>query len=81
MRKYVIISSLIGSAVIFCMVIDVFDSLFMFLLFGMIPGVDTPLTPQQMLLLYALIATTTTFALSRNVLFSKLRAHASTPQA
>ncbi len=53
MRQGVIIASLIGSFLVFALTIDLFDTLFMFVLFGIIPGRVEPLSANQMLLIYA----------------------------
>ena len=52
MRQTLIIASLVGSTVIFALVIDLFDTLFMFLLFGILPGQGQRLSANEMLTIY-----------------------------
>jgi hypothetical protein len=52
MRKLIISTCLAGSFFIFAAVINLYDALFMFLLFGILPGRDEQLSANQMLVLY-----------------------------
>lgn len=53
MRQTVIVISLLGSLMLFAMTINLFDTLVMFLLFGILPGQDTPVSANQMLTIYS----------------------------
>lgn len=53
MRQTAIATSLLGSFVLFALTINLFDTLVMFLLFGILPGQDTPVSANQMLAIYA----------------------------
>lgn len=48
MREFIILASLIGSAVVFVLTINLPEHLLMFVLFGILPGENTMLTPLQM---------------------------------
>jgi hypothetical protein len=61
MRQAVICMSLIGSFIVFALTIDLLNSIFMFLLFGILPGREEPLSANHMLAIYAL-ATVFVFA-------------------
>ena len=52
MRQLIIASSLIGSFLIFSMVVNLFDTLVMFLLFGILPGRSEPVSANNMLAIY-----------------------------
>jgi hypothetical protein len=52
-RKLIISTCLVGSFVIFAAVINLYDAMFMFLLFGILPGRDEQLSANQMLVLYS----------------------------
>ena len=56
MRTSIIIASLIGSFLVFSASTDLFNSLFMLVLFGVVPGSNVPLPADQMLTIYALCA-------------------------
>jgi hypothetical protein len=53
MRKLIIVFNLLGSAIVFGLSIDAYDSFVMFLLFGIVPGSETPLSASEMLALHA----------------------------
>lgn len=53
MRQGVIIANLTGSFIVFALTIDLFDTLFMFVLFGIVPGRTEPLSANQMLFIYS----------------------------
>ncbi|MDQ5932017.1 MAG: hypothetical protein QG649_102 [Patescibacteria group bacterium] len=52
MNKVVTILSIFGSFIIYALTVDLFEQLFMFVLFGFIPGRAEPLTANQMLFIY-----------------------------
>ncbi len=52
MRRAVIYSCLIGWLVIFCLTINLFESVTMFLLFGVVPWSQAALSAQSMLVFY-----------------------------
>lgn len=54
MRRLLIIASLAGSITIFALSIDLFDSLFMFVLFGVVPFKAQPIPATEMMLIYSL---------------------------
>jgi hypothetical protein len=54
MRRLVIIASLVGSLTVFALSIDLFDALFMFIFFGVIPGRVEPLPAFEMLMVYSI---------------------------
>lgn len=56
MRRAIIYSSLVGQLVIFCLASNIFESITMFLLFGVVPWQTSPLSPQIMLSFYYLAA-------------------------
>lgn len=56
MRRTLIITSLLGSLVIFALTIDLFDAIFMFVFFGVTPFRAEPIPAVQMLLVYSLTA-------------------------
>ena len=56
MRQMVIGLSLLGSLLIFALTVDLFDTIVLFLLFGILPGRTAPLSPDQMLTIYAVIS-------------------------
>ncbi len=56
MRRAVIYSCLIGWLVIFCLTINLFESVTMFLLFGVVPWSQAALSAQSMLVFYYTIA-------------------------
>lgn len=53
MRESLIITSLIGSFIVFCMSIDLFNAVVMFVLFGILPGQTNPLPAASMLAIYS----------------------------
>ena len=53
MRQAITVISLLGSFMVFALTIDLFDSLFMFVLFGVVPGRAEPIAANQMLSIYA----------------------------
>ncbi|MES2876334.1 MAG: hypothetical protein V4678_02565 [Patescibacteria group bacterium] len=57
MRQLFIVFSLIGSFIVFSLTINLFDTMFMFLLFGILPGRAEPLSANHMLTIYS-VATT-----------------------
>ncbi|GEM_PF-1560627 len=52
MRRSLIATSLAGSFIIFSLTIDLFDAIFMFVFFGVIPFTTEPIPAMQMLLVY-----------------------------
>lgn len=52
MRQLIIAFSLIGSFVVYAAVVDLFDTLVMFLLFGILPGRSEPISANHMLSIY-----------------------------
>ena len=70
MRRAVIYTCLIGWLVIFCLTIDFFESLTMFLLFGIVPWSHISLSAQNMLTFYYLIASVIIFIVIRKQLKS-----------
>ncbi len=62
MKRSITYASLFGSVIIFCLATNFIETLFMFLLFGFIPGRSEPFSAQEMLAFYtsvlALIAIT-----------------------
>lgn len=58
MRRAIIYSCLIGQLVIFCLASKLFESITLFVLFGVVPWQSTPLSPQVMLSIYSLIIAT-----------------------
>ena len=58
MRRAIIYSCLVGQLVILCLVTNAFESLTMFVLFGVVPWQSTPLSPHAMLSFYYLAAGT-----------------------
>ena len=48
MRELIISTSLVGSLIVFAFVINVPENLLMFILFGIVPGSNTVLSPLQM---------------------------------
>ncbi|MBP9667390.1 hypothetical protein KBD87_01095 [Candidatus Saccharibacteria bacterium] len=48
MHSKIITASLIGSAIVFALTIDLFSNLLMFLLVGQVPGTHVVLSPAQM---------------------------------
>ena len=63
MRQVVVWSSLIGSAFVLALTVELFDNMVMFLLFGILPGRVEPLSADQMLLIYG-VATASVFLYS-----------------
>lgn len=57
MRRSLIIASLAGSFGILTLTSGVFEHLFMFVLFGMLPGSNEPLSASAMLALWGLVLT------------------------
>lgn len=55
MRRAIIYSCLIGQLIIFCLSSNVFESITLFLLFGVLPWQAAPLSPQAMMLFYSAI--------------------------
>lgn len=53
MRQAIIWLNVIGMFIMFALTIDLFDALVMFLLFGILPGREEPLSANQMLSIYA----------------------------
>lgn len=53
MRQAIIFLSLLGSFTVFALTVQLFDILVMFLLFGILPGQATPLSANQMLVIYS----------------------------
>lgn len=64
MRKNVIVASLVGWAMIFGITSEIFSSLLMFLLVGIVPGTDTVLSPLQM---GALLSIATSVGISMSI--------------
>ena len=56
MREFIISASLIGSLLIYALVINVSEMLIMFTLFGIVPGSEKVLTPLQMQQVWLTIA-------------------------
>lgn len=52
MKAAITYACLLGSLVIFCLAVNIFETLVMFLLFGVVPGQTTPLAAQDMLAFY-----------------------------
>ena len=52
MRRSLITTSLVGSLTIFVLTIDLFDAIFMFVFFGIVPFNTEPIPAIQMLLVY-----------------------------
>lgn len=55
MRRAITMINLIGSFIVFGLTIGLFDTLVMFLLFGLIPGRDVALSATQMLTFYGVL--------------------------
>ena len=62
MRNIITYLSLSGSALIFCLVTDLFDTMLMFLLFGVVPGRAEPVSAELMLVSYATLIALMTFS-------------------
>lgn len=71
MRRAIIYSCLLGQLVIFCLVTNMFESITMFMLFGVVPWQTSPLSPQSMLLFYC-FAASTVITLSARKQFTQL---------
>lgn len=56
MKQTIIYSSLVGWFILFCLATNLFESIAMFLLFGIVPWSSTALSAQSMLLFYFVIA-------------------------
>ena len=56
MRQIVIGLCLLGSLLIFALTVDLFDTIVLFLLFGILPGRTAPLSPDHMLSIYAVVS-------------------------
>jgi hypothetical protein len=69
MRQFIITFNLFGSFVIFALVTNLFEQAVMFVLFGFIPGIDEPLSPNQMLGIYGLAS----LGVATHVLHVRLR--------
>lgn len=52
MRRLLIKASLAGSLIVFALSIDLFDAIFMFVFFGVVPLKAEPIPAVQMLLVY-----------------------------
>lgn len=52
MRQLTVAVSLTGSFIIYALVVNLFDALFMFLLFGVLPGRTEQLSANHMLTIY-----------------------------
>lgn len=84
MRRVIIGSCLIGQLIIFCLTANLFESLTMFLLFGVVPWQQTALSPQIMLGFYYVAASaviTLGFRRHFNQLLTSLRFNRSRAQA
>ena len=55
MKRGITYTSLFGSAIIFCLATNFIETLFMFLLFGFIPGKSEPFSAQEMLAFYVCV--------------------------
>lgn len=55
MKQSIIASSLLGSLCIYLLVINFFETAVMLLLFGIYPGAASAISPQAMLLGYAIV--------------------------
>lgn len=55
MRRAIVYSCLIGQLVIFCLASNVFESITLFLLFGVLPWQSAPLSPQAMMVFYSAV--------------------------
>ena len=76
MRESVIITSLIGSFVIFSLSVDLFSTLFMFVLFGILPGQSQPLSASSMLSVYSFAAGTVSLYVLRGGITALLQVFA-----
>lgn len=68
MRQAIITLCLFGSFIVFALTVNLFDTLVMFILFGILPNDTTRVSPDQMLLIHggsALVITL--YALRRSV--------------
>lgn len=52
MRQLLTFLNLFGSFIVLALTIDLFDTMFMFLLFGVLPNRSEPLSANQMLMIY-----------------------------
>lgn len=52
MKRTITYINLFGSLLIFCFATNIFDSIFMFLFFGIVPGRVDPISAQEMLAFY-----------------------------
>lgn len=52
MRRMLIIASLAGSLIVFALSVNLFDTLFMFIFFGVVPFKSEPIPADEMLLVY-----------------------------
>jgi hypothetical protein len=73
MRQVVVWMSLAGSAFILALTINLFDGLFMFLLFGILPGRVEPLSADQMLAIYGMATASVCVYALRSTLQSLVR--------
>lgn len=81
MRRHVIIASLAGSLAIFLQTINFFESVVMFLLFGIVPWQIDPLSPHLMLALYYLLFATVALVIFRKHVTSVIRSQVANSQA
>ncbi len=52
MRQLLTYLNIFGSFIVLALTIDLFDTMFMFLLFGVLPNRSEPLSANQMLMIY-----------------------------
>lgn len=74
MRQVIIVLSLTGSFMVLATVINLFDTLIMFLLFGILPDRTTPLSANQMLMIYGSATLVVAVYASRGAVISFQRA-------
>lgn len=55
MRRFLIVSSLSGSLIIFAHVTALYEKVLLFVLFGILPGSETPLEANAMLVIWSLL--------------------------
>ena len=79
MRRAIIYTCLIGWLVIFCLTINFFESLAMFLLFGIVPWSHASLSARDMLAFYYLTTSLVVFIVIRKQ-FKNLLANTPTTQ-
>lgn len=73
MRRFIIIASLAGSFLIFALTIDLFDAIFMFVFFGVLPFKATPIPATEMLAIYSLAGVAVVAYALRNRLSALVR--------